>query len=230
MLADHMDQMAIQLNELLVEKQKVAISEERNRLARELHDSAKQQAFAAAFQLGSAISKLDRNAEKDEIRNKLLETQAAIHSVQKELTDLIHELRPQEMEGRTLIDAIKQYATEWAHRNDIEVTLDIETDQNLALERKQALYRVLQEGLANIAKHSHGDKTTIRLFYVNDIVHLEISDNGIGFDVNQPRKGVGINSMRERVQTLSGQFRITSQIGRGTSVSVEIPCISKKGY
>ena len=222
-LAERMNRMAVQLQSLLAERQEMAVSKERNRLARELHDSAKQQAFAAAFQLGTAISKLDRGADRDEIRNSLMETQAAINTVRRELTDLIHELRPPEMEGRHLADAIQQYATEWAHRNDVEVHVDVEPDLDLALEGKQALYRVVQEALANVAKHSRATRVEIRLAYLDEHVRLEINDNGIGFDVNQPRKGLGLNSMRERVETSDGKLEITSQVDGGTRIEITIP-------
>ncbi len=222
-LADRMNQMAVQLQSLLAERQEIAVSEERNRLARELHDSAKQQAFAAAFQLGAAISKLDRKAAKEDIKNSLLETQAAINIVRKELTDLIHELRPPSMEGRHLKDAIQQFVTEWAHQNDIEACLNVEPDQELTLERKQALYRVVQEALANVAKHSQASKVEIRLMYLDRYIHLAIGDDGIGFDVNQPGSGIGLSSMRERVETLAGRLEITSQPGNGTQIRIVLP-------
>jgi signal transduction histidine kinase len=226
-LADRMNQMAIQLQNLLNERQEIAVSEERNRLARELHDSAKQQAFAAAFQLGAAISKLDRDADKEEIRNKLLEAQNTIHIVQKELTDLIHELRPPDMEGRQLQEAIQQYATEWAHQNDIEVFIEVEPDQNLALEQKQALYRVVQEAMANIAKHSQASRVEIGLKYFERGIQLEVIDDGIGFDVYKPRSGMGLNSIKERVEALAGQLKISSQSGEGTQIRIVLPLIKK---
>jgi len=222
-LSERMNLMAQQLQKLLAERQALAVSEERNRLARELHDSAKQQAFAAAFHLSAAISKLDRDAGKEEIQSSLSETEAAVNTVRKELTDLIHELRPPEMEGRPLKDAIQDYATDWAHANDIEVAMEVESDQRLELEVKQALYRVVQEALSNIAKHSQATGVELRLVYLEDLVQLEITDDGVGFDLNQPRRGLGLNSMKERVESLNGNFEITSQIGDGTRIKISIP-------
>jgi NarL family two-component system sensor histidine kinase LiaS len=222
-LADRMNQMAVQLKKLLTERQELAVSEERNRLARELHDSAKQQAFAAAFQLGTAISKLDKDVAREEIKNNLLETQSTISAVQKELTDLIHELRPPEMEGLHLKDAIQQHVAEWAHQNSVELFMDIEPDQNLSLEKKQAIYRIVQESVANIAKHSQASKVKIGLTYIKRKIKLEVIDDGIGFDVNLPRSGVGINSMKERVEALAGEIEITSQLGEGSQIRVVLP-------
>jgi NarL family two-component system sensor histidine kinase LiaS len=223
-LATRMDQMALQLQSTLAERQALAVAEERNRLARELHDSAKQQAFAAAFQLGSAISKLKRGAEEEEILLSLEETQAVIDSVRRELTDLIHELRPPEMEGRSLAEAIEGYATEWAQRAEIDVAIDVSRDSpGLGLEKKQALYRVLQEALANIAKHSQASRVEIRLAHSDEAVRLEVSDDGTGFDPNQPRTGLGLNSMRERVEGLQGELMVNSAAGSGTRIEVMVP-------
>jgi signal transduction histidine kinase len=226
-LADRMNQMAVQLQGLLTERQEIAVSEERNRLARELHDSAKQQAFAAAFQLGAAISKLDRDADKNEIRNKLLETQNSINKIQKELTDLIHELRPPDVQGRSLQDSVQNYVVEWAHQNDVEVFLDIEPDKNLTLDQKLALYRVVQEAISNIAKHSQATKVEIRLIYLERKIQLDVSDDGVGFDVNQPRKGMGLNFMKERVESLDGKLEVISQSGKGSQIRILLPMSNK---
>ena len=127
------------------------------------------------------------------------------------------------MEGRPLKDAIQDYATDWAHANDIEATMEVESDQRLELEVKQGLYRVVQEALSNIAKNGQATKAEIRLVYLEDLVQLEITDDGVGFDINQPRQGLGLNSMKERVESLSGNFEITSQIGSGTRIKISIP-------
>jgi signal transduction histidine kinase len=222
-LADRMNQMAVQLSGLLAERQAMAVSQERNRLARELHDSAKQQAFGAAFQLGSAISKLDRDADKNDIKQSLIQAQDAINTVRRELTDLIHELSPPEMEDRSLADAIQQYATEWAHSSEIEVNLDVEQDQELPPEGRQALYRMIQEALANVAKHSQASRAEIRLTYDPGLIRLEIVDNGVGFDIKRPGEGFGLNSMRERAAALGGTFELASQVGEGTTITVQVP-------
>ncbi len=94
----HLNNMAKQLQNLLLRRQEMAISEERNRLARDLHDSAKQQALAASFELGTALTLYDRNSE--EAKKHLVEADALVDSVRKELTNLVDELRPQTIEGQ----------------------------------------------------------------------------------------------------------------------------------
>jgi NarL family two-component system sensor histidine kinase LiaS len=222
-LADRMDEMARQLSGLLAEQQARAVTEERNRLARELHDSAKQQAFGAAFQLGSAISKLERDADKTEVINSLQQAQAAVDAVRRELTDLIHELNLPEMEGRSLADAIRDYATEWAHSHEIEIQLDVEEDQELALAGKQALYRVVQEALANVARHSQAARARIRLTYPAEQARLEIRDDGVGFDLNEPRRGLGLHSMRQRAEALGGRMEVESHHAGGTRIEIKVP-------
>ena len=116
-LAHRLNRMAEQLQNLLTRRQAMAISEERNRLARDLHDSAKQQALAASFQLGTAITLFERDPQA--AREHLTEADTLVDSVRKELTDLIHELRPPAMDGQDLAEILNEYAIEWAHRNAI---------------------------------------------------------------------------------------------------------------
>ena len=102
----------------------MAVSEERNRLARDLHDSAKQQALAASFELGTALTLYER--DPDGAKHHLVEADALVDSVRKELTNLVHELRPQDMDGQDFSETLKEYAFEWSHRNGIEMNFHVE--------------------------------------------------------------------------------------------------------
>jgi signal transduction histidine kinase len=221
LLGRHLNAMAVQLKELLKRNQQMAISEERNRLARELHDSAKQQALAASFQLATAVTLLEEDPAA--ARKHVLEAENLVDSVRLELTDLIHELRPPDMEERALREMIDQYAVEWAHQNDIPVELTLEPGDDVPLETCKAVYRITQEGLANVARHSGATSAAILLSRDGGVLTLTVTDNGRGFDPEALHVGLGLRSMRERVESLNGELSVQSEPGHGTTLSVTIP-------
>jgi NarL family two-component system sensor histidine kinase LiaS len=220
-LAHRLNRMAEQLQSLLTQRQAMAISEERNRLARDLHDSAKQQALAASFQLGTAITLFERDPQA--AREHLAEADALVDAVRKELTDLIHELRPQTMDGRNLADVLKEYAIDWAHRTGIEIEVNVQEQGPLPLESEQTPYRIAQEALANVARHSAANHADLLLSDGPGGVTMEIADDGCGFDPRGEHAGMGLVSMRERAEALNGEVVIESEPGRGTRICVALP-------
>ncbi len=220
-LAQRLNSMAEQLQNLLKRRQAMAISEERNRLARDLHDSAKQQALAASFQLGTAITLFERDPQG--ARKHLMEADTLVDSVRKELTDLILELRPPAADGRDLAETLNEYAIEWAHQNEIGIDVSVHGYHELPLEMTQTLYRIMQEALANVARHSSASSAIVNLSYGTDSVTLTVTDDGCGFDTNQQHDGLGLYSMRERAESLDGDFTIESSPDQGATVSVTLP-------
>jgi signal transduction histidine kinase len=220
-LAVRLNHMAEQLQQFLKRSQAMAVSEERNRLARDLHDSAKQEALAASFHLGTALTLFERDPES--AKSHLVEADNLVDSVRVELTDLIHELRPPAMNGTRFDETLNEYIIEWAHQSEIEASLDVDGFVDLPLEIKQAIYRILQEGLANVAKHSSANKVNVTLSFNQNSVECCLSDDGVGFDTHQPHDGMGLHSMRERVESLNGHFSIQSEPGQGTEVCLTIP-------
>jgi NarL family two-component system sensor histidine kinase LiaS len=220
-LTVRLNYMAEQLQQFLKRSQEIAVSEERNRLARDLHDSAKQEALAASFHLGTALSLFETDPEA--AKSHLIEADNLVDSVRGELTDLIHELRPLAMNGRRFDETVNEYIIEWAHQTGIEANLEVEGYIDLPLEVKQAIYRIMQEALANVTRHSSANKVDIALTFGEKLVELCIYDDGVGFDIQQPHGGMGLDSMRERVETLKGDFSIESSLGHGTKVCGTIP-------
>jgi NarL family two-component system sensor histidine kinase LiaS len=220
-LSQRLNRMAEQLKDLLKRRQEMAVSEERNRLARDLHDSAKQQALAASFQLGTAITLFDR--EPDTAKNHLIEADHLVNAVRVELTDLIHELRPPTMNGQDFAVTLNDYAIEWAHQSGIEVHVDVQGNNGLSLEAKQTLFRILQEALANVARHSAAQSVAVSLSYDVEAVLLTITDDGCGFDTSAQHDGMGLSSMLERAETLNGEFAVESETGEGTRITVTLP-------
>jgi len=221
-MTERLNYMAEQLQQFLKRSQEMAVSEERNRLARDLHDSAKQEALAASFHLGTALTLFSSDPESS--KNHLVEAESLVDSVRVELTDLIHELRPPSMNGIRFDETLNEYIIEWAHQTEIEANLNVDGFFELSLEIKQAIYRIMQEALANVARHSSAEKVDVTMRYKDHSVEFCVSDNGIGFDTQQQYDGMGLESMCERMQSLNGDFSIQSEPGGGTNVCLTIPC------
>jgi NarL family two-component system sensor histidine kinase LiaS len=220
-LARDLNQMAGRLESLLDKRQEMSVLEERNRLARDLHDSAKQQAFAASAQLGAARARFKVDPQAAEAH--LAEADALVDQVRQELTHLIQELRPAALQGTGLATALRDHALDWANQNDVNVDVRIRGARALPLEVEQSLFRIAQEALSNIARHSQARNARVLLAYNAGCVTLDISDDGQGFDVHNSRAGMGLRSMRERAQLLKGDLVIQSTVESGTRVSAKCP-------
>ncbi len=201
--------------------EQAAVESERNRLARDLHDSAKQQAFAAMAQLAAARGLLDVNLKS--ARQHLGEGEELVYQVLQELSFLIHEMRPPVLQEVGLAVALRNYILDWAHKNDIETNIAIHNERALLPDVEYALFRVAQEALANIARHSRSTAAEVELCYEQDYVSLVVTDCGCGFEPTERHPGMGLRSMRERVTMLNGRFDIESQIGKGACVRIMIP-------
>lgn len=220
-LARHLNAMALQLEDLLHTRQELATLEERNRLARDLHDSVKQQIFATAMQVGAA--KALAEAKPAEAKTHLEEADQLVRQAQRELTGLIQELRPAALEGQGLAGALKAYAADWSRQTNIAAEVRVSGQRSLALPLEQTLFRIAQEALANVARHSKASRAEIYLGWENGNVTLIISDDGCGFDsVVGNGYGLGLQSMQERVETLNGTLAVESLPGAGTQVMAQL--------
>ena len=220
LLARRLNQMAEQLQSLLASRQVLATLEERNRIARDLHDSAKQQAFALAAQLGAARSLLKRDLQTAEAC--LRESEYLADDLRQELANLILELRPPALKDKGLATALRDYVADWSRHSHMATDVHVQGERALPLELEQTLFRIAQEALANVARHSHAHHVGLQLDYANDSVTLAIADDGQGFDSGILRNGVGLHSMRERVESLKGTLIIESAPGRGTRVIARV--------
>jgi signal transduction histidine kinase len=220
-LAQRLNNMARQMQNLLRRRQDMAVSEERNRLARDLHDSAKQQALAASLELGTALTLYDRDPVG--AKKHLVEAEALVDSVRKELTNLVDELRPQSLDGQDFSEILKEHALEWSHRSGIELTINIEGHDKLPLAVRETLFRITQEALANVARHSAARHVDVFLEYGTNIVTLIVKDDGRGFDTGAKHDGLGLHSMQERAEALRGSFTVSSAPGQGTKIKVTLP-------
>jgi ligand-binding sensor domain-containing protein/signal transduction histidine kinase len=217
----HRASISIANMELFEQTKDLAVMEERNRLARDLHDSAKQKAFAALAQLGTARGILNGNGNSVSIH--LNEAENLVSDVIQELTFLVQEIYPIALQDKGLTTALREYIFEWENRNDIMVQFVNRGEGHLSLKVEQAIYRVAQETLANIARHSQARRVDMSLVYNGDSVQLSVSDNGCGFDTISKSQGMGLRSIRERISSIHGTVQIQSAPGHGTRLLVQIP-------
>jgi signal transduction histidine kinase len=213
--------LSIENAQLFEQTKELVVLEERSRLARDLHDSAKQKAFAALAQLGAASGTIKNNPPAA-VKN-LTEAENLVYEVIQELTFLIQELYPVALKEKGLVTALREYIFEWENRTDIQVELQIDGAKKLPLDVEQALYRIVQEALANIARHSQAEKVKVSIRYNPHLVEVQVADNGLGFDVEQKQYGLGLHSMRERAVMIGGSLRLESKPGEGTSVIIQLP-------
>jgi NarL family two-component system sensor histidine kinase LiaS len=219
-LAYSLNLMAGQLQQLMETRRELVIVNERNRLARELHDSAKQQAFAAAAQISAARKLMPQDPEAAEVRIK--EAERLIDDLRKELTSLIQELRPAALEGKGLASAVREFAEDWSRQNGIELQMNTQQERPLPLDVEQMVFRIIQEALANVARHSQASSVEIELVYTKLDITCTITDDGLGFDPEKKSSGFGIRSMQERAKALGGAVTFESAPGKGTRVSFTV--------
>lgn len=220
-LSRRLNQMAEQLLALVTTRQELAALEERNRLARDLHDSVKQQLFAISMQLASARTLLHDQAPADRL---LAYAESLTQAAQHEVMSTIHALRPAALHQVGLLEAVRTYVAGWSQQHQIAVSVECQAEAELPLVVEQALFRVTQEALTNIARHSAATQVTIDLTADRHGGRLAITDNGCGFDPQSiDHHGIGLQSMRERVAALGGTLTIDSRPRAGTRLIAAIP-------
>jgi signal transduction histidine kinase len=201
-----------------------AQDEERKHIARELHDDLSQQVAA----LSITISSLKRRVapEAAATQGQLDYLQEGLIAVSRQIRDMSHELHSTVLQNIGLAGALRQFCEEFTNHRGIEIGLDIQDvpgpmPEDISL----CLYRVAQEALHNIAKHSGTRSAEVRLSAAKDHVSLIVTDDGVGFDAAAAGRyrGLGMVSMEERVRLLRGSFQVRSEVGTGTEIRVQIP-------
>jgi signal transduction histidine kinase len=221
-LAGRLNDMAGQLQALLKTRQALAALEERNHLARELHDSVKQEALAASMQLGAARAHLADIPQM--AAAQLKEAEDLVYQMQQELTGLIWELRPAALDGRSLPEALRSAVENWSRQTHIAAQLNLSGEKNLPVGSEEVLYRIVQEALANVARHSRAARVEIELRVSDEAALLSIHDDGVGFEpANVDQTELGLRNMRERAAAAGGSLEVTSSPGNGTTILARLP-------
>jgi len=202
--------------------QELAALQERQRLARELHDSVAQALYSIALGARTARTLLDRDPSK--LAEPLDYVLALAQAGQAEMRALIFELRPESLEIEGLVTALKKQAEALQARHGLKVVIELGKEPLLPFKVKEALYRIAQEALHNSVKHAYATAVELRLRTLATEIMLEVVDNGVGFNPEQSFPGhLGVQSMRERVTHLGGTLQITCAPGQGTHIRVMIP-------
>jgi signal transduction histidine kinase len=194
---------------------------ERARIARGLHDGVGQR----LTRLQIALDQIALTVPVDEHRAQLRELSAEIAETARELHEVIYELHPLRLELLGLAKSIKALCSEISRQSGITISVscDAALPEELGANESLCLYRVAQEALNNVMKHSTAAHASVTLLCVRGALRLVVADSGRGFDKSAMTNGLGLTSMRQRVQLLKGTIVVETHRGGGTSISVRIP-------
>ncbi len=213
---------AIQNARLYQQARQLAVAEERNRLARELHDSVSQALYGIVLgaNTSQALLKAKQYEQLDSAVGYVLSlAKAGLDEIRASIFDL----RPVVLQDQGLIQAISSHANALQIRHGIRVQAALCAEPELPFQIKEEIYRIARESLHNIVKHAQATEVNVRLACTDEQIELHIEDNGVGFDPSKPYASLGLKSMRERVASLKGTITITSAPGAGTRIAAAIP-------
>ncbi len=204
-----------------------AAQEERNRLARDLHDSIKQQIFA--IQTSATAAQVRFDSDPAGARVAIEAVRGSAREANAEMEVMLDQLRAAPLEITGLIEALKKHAEALGYRTGAKVLLNIGTlppNEDLPPGLPQAIFRIVQETLANVAKHARASEVNVTMGAVGAEIRLEIRDNGAGFDIMKAGVGMGLENIRARTAEFGGTVEIDSRPGAGTMILVHLPLAS----
>ena len=220
-VADHAA-MAVENARLYERARGLAALEERQKLARELHDSVSQALFGIGLGARTARALLDRDPSK--VADPLDYVVSLAEAALTEMRALIFELRPDALQQDGLVGILDKQAAALAARHKLNIETDLGSEPDTTLEVKEALYRIGQEALHNAVKHAHATTVWVRLNQAGQGLTLEILDNGVGFDPEGAFPGhLGLQSMRERAARMGAVILVESAPGEGARLQVIVP-------
>jgi len=220
------DQTAVAIENARLYKQakQLAVIEERNRLARELHDSVTQALYGITLHAEAAFRQLDmRNIPL--ANEQLEELRSTAQEALREMRLLIFELRPSVVEMQGLIPALRARLEAVEERAGMKVEINVDENIELSDSIQDGLYRIAQEALNNALKHAKANQIVLNLTSTMSRVTLEIMDDGVGFKPEESVEGggLGLDGIIERTELLNGDLTLDSWPGRGTTIRIEVP-------
>ena len=203
----------------------LSIVEERNRLARELHDSLVQKLFGVVLAAQSAGTLLERDS--DAARAQVEQLQTLAQEAVVELRSLVFQLRPAEIETEGLGAALRSHVDVLRRAHRAQIELELSGSPRLRAGVDEEVFRIAQESLQNALRHSRADRIEVRLDESAGGLALAVVDDGVGFEPDEAglrSRRLGLTSMEERAGALGGRLAIDSAPGRGTTITLEVDC------
>ncbi|ASO22071.1 signal transduction histidine kinase [Actinoalloteichus hoggarensis] len=214
--------------QLLVQAREAGVQEERQRMAREIHDTLAQSLAGILTQLQAAEQ---TTGDPSTLRRHMTNAMNLARDSLTEARRTVHAVGPELLADARLADAIHDVTRRWSEANGVDVMLTTTGDPRpMHADVEVTLLRAAQEALANVAKHARAGRVGLTLSYMEDLVTLDVRDDGVGFDPEVRRVGgadggFGLAGMRQRVQRLAGRLDIESEPGGGTALSASVPAI-----
>lgn len=221
LLAPHAG-LAIKNVRLYEQSRELSITQERTRLARELHDSVTQTLFSMKLAAESATVLIETDPEAAQAQ--LATLQQLAREASSEMRSLVFELRPPELEIEGLVGTLRKHVDVLGRVHPVRIEFHHRGDRELEPAQEKEVFRIVQEALNNAIRHARANEILVELVTEDDKIRASVTDDGIGFDPDSARgaRRLGLVSMRERAQVLSGDFSISAAPGRGTTVAVEL--------
>lgn len=220
--AQRLNAMASELEAHLNVKQALAVSNERNRIARDLHDTVKQNLFALGLQLAVVRSALGKDHEATSVCDiSLAEAETIAQEAQRDLVAIIEQLRPADSAPQTLGAALSTAGENLARRLSTQVQIEVSDDFEAPPRTEIAILRALRELVTNAVRHGEASEVLAQLRSGDASAELIVTDNGVGFDPESVRKGLGLKSVEDRVAELpGGVFEVQSSPGHGARMTM----------
>ena len=210
----------LQLLKLARQERKTAVLEERQRIARELHDSVKQQLFSMMLATSAAINLLDH--APDHVRTYLDHILQAGHQAQSEMTALVQELVPVSMQDKRLDEALHIYLSPLCEIHNIKLLWRVDGTNTLTLAQEHAVFRAVQEAVANVVRHSGATVLRVSINF-GLVTHVIVEDNGSGFVPDAiPSTSTGLALMQTRLKRAGGHYELQTEPGSGTRLTILI--------
>ncbi|MCU9612500.1 sensor histidine kinase [Caldibacillus lycopersici] len=235
-LADEINDLAAALEEQVITVQRLAndkselhqhvrnaaVLEERQRLARDLHDSVSQHLFALSMMASANLKMIEANSHL--VKPQMEQIASIAAKAQGEMRALLLHLRPVDLSGESLSDGVITLLKELKGKTNLLFDASVDEIEGLPKSVEEHLFRIIQEALSNILRHSNADSIKLTLTEQNQFVYLYLHDNGKGFDTGEQKKvSYGLKTMQERCEEIGGVFTLRSQKGKGTYIEIRIP-------
>jgi signal transduction histidine kinase len=232
-----LNELEVTRHELAVAERQAGVAEERQRLAREIHDTLVQGFTSIVMHLEAAEGALP--SDKKTLQRHLDQARRTARENLVEARRVMWALQPKAFDHAELPEVLTHLTTNWSEENKVAASATITGAAcSLRPEIEVTLLRAAQEALANAGKHAHASLVTVTLSYMEDEVVLDVQDDGCGFDTEQlpaspagqAANGFGLKALRERVEQLSGTLSIESTSGEGTTIAVALPAVSNEPF